>query len=368
MKFRENLIELFIEKLSKNELGLKRKTVSLVKHNPLWWQSFDWVQKKIKEILPKEEGFNIEHVGSTSIPKLSAKPILDILIVFESSEEQLKSLVLLESLGFVHKGDGVALVHGCEPDPSRHFYSYYNESKEVDYIHLHTYVKGHPDIGGLINFRDKLLKDPLLRLEYERLKKNLYEKGKIRQEYTRSKEVFIQKVLRGKSTVKTCFQNFYYMRHGISESKIKNRIDHSHMDLSEEGINQVKSKKESIRKLTIKTVFSSPITRARETAKILFPDNSIEIIEEISECTKEIWDDIESCRESEAKKLYLEKVSRGIQKIQMKKIDQPFLLIAHGGTFWALSQILGFDFTLPKTADFIYLSCEQGIWKRKRLL
>ncbi len=117
------IVKNFISYLKPKHLGLKRKTVALIPHKKEWQEAFLWVSSQIKNELL---GVDIFHVGSTSVEALAAKPILDILVIFDSKKNQLESIKKLESLGFIHKGDGVALVTGEEPDQDRHFYSYHD--------------------------------------------------------------------------------------------------------------------------------------------------------------------------------------------------------------------------------------------------
>ncbi len=57
-------------------IGLKQRTVKLVKHNPKWQQSFEREAKKIKKVFGRD-GIDMQHIGSTAIPEILAKPIID---------------------------------------------------------------------------------------------------------------------------------------------------------------------------------------------------------------------------------------------------------------------------------------------------
>ena len=189
------LVDSFTSHLSSLGLGLKRKTVRLDPHNPLWSEAFQWVFIKIKNTLaglPCE----VHHGGSTSIPGLSAKPILDLLLVFPSTEEQKKAIPLLGKIGFVFKGDIIGKMDGEKVDSERHFYSYYDDKMEVDYIHLHSFTKNHKHLLQMIEFRDLLKKDEKALMAYEKLKQDFYSSGKTRRDYTISKKDFVQEVLK----------------------------------------------------------------------------------------------------------------------------------------------------------------------------
>lgn len=160
---------------------------------------------------------------------------------------------------------------------------------------------------------------------------------------------------------------FYYMRHGLSESKIKNRVDNSKVGLSEEGRLQVQKKKPLIDSLKIDMVFSSPVARTKETAEILFPKKEIQIIPEISECTEEIWEAIARNQSSREKESYLRRVEKGFEKISPSIPLKRVFLVGHGGNFWALSEILGISFKLPLTAEVIELKKTKNNWEKRSL-
>ncbi|HAG92143.1 MAG TPA: hypothetical protein DCL41_09735 [Bdellovibrionales bacterium] len=83
-------------------LGMLRSEVTLEDHNPLWSKAFEFLEDKLSEVCGPT--FEFYHVGSTSVPGISAKPILDVLGVAQSLEalDQIKSKI--ESLGFFLEG------------------------------------------------------------------------------------------------------------------------------------------------------------------------------------------------------------------------------------------------------------------------
>lgn len=184
-----------ITHLSALGLGLKRKTVFISPPKVEWVQGFEFIRQQLLAALANCS-VHIEHTGSTSVPGLSAKPVLDILLVLEEKSALLPSIPILENLGFEYKGDGVALVQKIEPDPERHFFSFYNDEQNTDFIHLHMYAQGHPDIARLLGFRDRLRANVLLREKYQALKMQLWNEGQIRRQYTCSKSKFIYDTLK----------------------------------------------------------------------------------------------------------------------------------------------------------------------------
>ena len=162
-------------------------------------------------------------------------------------------------------------------------------------------------------------------------------------------------------------EEFYYMRHGWSHSKIEGRLDHSKLGFSPEGVSQVKEKREAVQKLGIQRVFSSPVARARETAEILFPHNTIEIVSEISECSFEVWEAISEKKATKEKEAYLEKFSSGFERIKKDLFSEKSLIVDHGGNFWAFSQILGLSFELLKPSEIVRFFKESESWKFDRV-
>lgn len=184
-----------INYLTNHDLGLKRKTVILALYNSKWAAAFNFVKAKLMATLPRETILQIEHTGSTSVPGLAAKPILDILMVLNKDVNFEITITAIEKLGFNYKGDGVALVQQTPPDPNRHFFSFYNDEEKTDFIHLHMYKQGHEDIKRLLDFRNSLRNKPDIRNNYEALKMRLWKDGYERREFTRAKGEFIHETI-----------------------------------------------------------------------------------------------------------------------------------------------------------------------------
>jgi GrpB-like predicted nucleotidyltransferase (UPF0157 family)/8-oxo-dGTP pyrophosphatase MutT (NUDIX family) len=183
----------WVRELSLYNLGLIRKTVSVHEPQDNWVEAHQWVRDEIRRVL--DSSYRIESIGSTIIPGLAAKPILDILLVYSDSEKFKRDCIGLEELGFTYKGDAVARVEGAEAQEDRHFFSFYNCEGNVDYVHLHALPRGDAKIEEFLKFRDRLCADVTLRMDYRNLKKLFREKVLVRHEYTRGKKEFVAKVL-----------------------------------------------------------------------------------------------------------------------------------------------------------------------------
>ena len=85
-------------------LGLKRGAVKLVKYNSDWKKSFEYESKKIKKALGKDI-VDIQHVGSTSIDRILAKPIIDIGVIVSSFQKKDYYIEKLSGIGYQFKQD-----------------------------------------------------------------------------------------------------------------------------------------------------------------------------------------------------------------------------------------------------------------------
>lgn len=188
-----------ISYLSSIDLGLKRKSVTIKAYNPQWVEAFDLIKKQIELCLTDKLSCRIEHIGSTSVPGLAAKPILDILLIFDNQTSLTQAIPLLERFGFTYKGDAISRVTQSSADPDRHFFSFYNKDAQdedaSDFIHAHMFCRDHVYIKPLLYFRDQLRSDSSLRDEYQNIKMQLWQGGKERSDYTLSKEKFVGKIL-----------------------------------------------------------------------------------------------------------------------------------------------------------------------------
>ena len=87
------------------KIGLKRGTVVLEKHHQEWAEAFGVEKESLKNLL-KNSVLDIQHIGSTSIPGLVAKPIIDMLMAVKSLEKVKNIRSLLESAGYEYRENG----------------------------------------------------------------------------------------------------------------------------------------------------------------------------------------------------------------------------------------------------------------------
>jgi len=169
------------ERIADTGLGVERGHVRLVPYDRRWPQLFE----NLADILRSRLGDNvlaIDHVGSTAVPGLSAKPLLDVLVAVADLQRARSLEPVLARLGFEHRPD--------EGISDRHFYR-----RLVGNLRTHHLAVAEPTSRHwreTVVFRDALRRDERLRTDYERLKWDLAEKHPDDIEaYIRGKTAFV---------------------------------------------------------------------------------------------------------------------------------------------------------------------------------
>ena len=167
-------------------LNMAHKIIEIVPYNPLWPQMFEDEMARIEQALGSH-CLEIHHIGSTSVPGLSAKEDLDILCIVDD----LKSSLSLQNTGYIFKGEFNI--------PLRCFFSKNTPSSKVN---LHVVEPGHGFIALNLYFRDYLRSHEEARHSYSTLKHRLisdpasFERGKYGfPKYTLEKNKFIKSIL-----------------------------------------------------------------------------------------------------------------------------------------------------------------------------
>jgi GrpB-like predicted nucleotidyltransferase (UPF0157 family) len=169
-------------------LGLRRGAVSLSPYDHVWARLGDRECAALQTILG-HRAVNVQHVGSTAVDGLDAKPILDIAVGLHTAPRpQVGEMVqLMEDGGYVYRGDhgtnrGLLFVRGTDA---------------VRTVHVHMIPFGDTEWTNYIGFRDYLRATPQRRHDYQHLKRDLaarhaHERGA----YTDAKAAFILDTLR----------------------------------------------------------------------------------------------------------------------------------------------------------------------------
>jgi len=159
--------------------------VEVVTYDPAWPDQFDRVARALAGALAEVDVRAIEHVGSTSVPGLAAKPVLDIDVVVPR-QSLLAAIAALERDGYRHRGDlGI---------PDRHALAAPDEHPRRN---VYVCVEDSLALRNHLTVRDTLRRDAALRREYGELKLQLATKDWPDVDaYVRRKSVVLQRVLR----------------------------------------------------------------------------------------------------------------------------------------------------------------------------
>jgi GrpB-like predicted nucleotidyltransferase (UPF0157 family) len=165
-------------------LGLTRGEVRLVPSDPSWPVTYERVKARLQGVLP-ESVLAIEHIGSTAVPGLPAKPILDVALGVRPDSDEGPIGRALESLGLIFRGraeDGTLdLNYGLEHPPRHRL------------MNVHVVAYNGPRWRAYLTFRDRLRADRTARDQYAELKARLAaEVGHDRQAYVAGKTAFVQ--------------------------------------------------------------------------------------------------------------------------------------------------------------------------------
>jgi GrpB-like predicted nucleotidyltransferase (UPF0157 family) len=164
-------------------IGLPDGVVQLAPHSPEWELLFREEAARIRSVLG-DLLLGLEHVGSTAIAGIHAKPIIDICAGVSSFEEGKGAIEPLESIGYTYRGE-----YGI---PGRHYFV----KGSPRMYHLHMFQIGAEHWELHLFFRDFLRSNPTVARDYERLKLDLADRFRAdRVAYTDGKAEFIRSVV-----------------------------------------------------------------------------------------------------------------------------------------------------------------------------
>ncbi|HHL0970201.1 TPA: GrpB family protein [Bacillus cereus] len=163
-------------------LGLPYGKVFLVPWTEEWEIEFMKEKQLIKEQIG-EHILAIHHIGSTSIPHLSAKPIIDIAIELKDNKVSIQCIEKLELLNYKYRKDVL---------PER----YYFNKGEPRTHQIHMYEQGNTYLIEQLQFRDYLIDNKAARMQYEQLKIQLSQANPTdKHQYAEDKTNFVKFIL-----------------------------------------------------------------------------------------------------------------------------------------------------------------------------
>jgi GrpB-like predicted nucleotidyltransferase (UPF0157 family) len=161
------------------------ESIRIVPYDPAWPTLFEQERSALEDGIGAWVVGGIHHVGSTAVPGLEAKPIIDILVGVESLDGSRDCFELLRTLDYLHAPYLPEEMHWfCKPHPSRRTH------------HLHLVPAGSRRYRDELAFRDRLRSSPATAADYASLKRSLAQRfAGDREAYTDAKAEFIGRVL-----------------------------------------------------------------------------------------------------------------------------------------------------------------------------
>jgi GrpB-like predicted nucleotidyltransferase (UPF0157 family) len=188
-----NRIKGQMETLEEKVARVTKEKVAIVAYDPRWPEMFEQERAHLRACLPADLLGRIEHFGSTAIPGLSAKPIIDMLVEVRSPEETKDRITpILEAQGYDY------FWRPSFGDDTPPFYAWFikrdKQGERTHHIHM---IEADFEHWDRLLFRDYLIEHPAVAKEYGDLKmrlSDLHENDRIA--YTEAKGKFINKVTR----------------------------------------------------------------------------------------------------------------------------------------------------------------------------
>lgn len=157
------------------------EAVQLVDSDPGWPAKFEGERRRLSPVLSAWLDGEMEHVGSTAVPGLLAKPVVDIMAPVHDLEAACEAIPVLEALGYFYAPHRPRMHWFCSPSPSRREF------------HLILLEKADPEWARRLAFRDCLVADARRAREYAELKREAARQHpRDREAYTRAKSSFVE--------------------------------------------------------------------------------------------------------------------------------------------------------------------------------
>jgi GrpB-like predicted nucleotidyltransferase (UPF0157 family) len=159
--------------------------VEIVAYDASWPASFDVECSLLETVLAPWLAGTIEHIGSTAVAGLPAKPVIDIMAPVHTLEASGSAIEATAALGYVYHPYQAEVMHWfCKPSP------------QLRTHHLHLVPIASPLWAQRLLFRDALRQSPALAAEYAELKLRLARQFRFdREAYTEAKAPFVHRVL-----------------------------------------------------------------------------------------------------------------------------------------------------------------------------
>lgn len=145
--------------------AMKKRPYSIQEYNPEWVSKFELIKKFLQEVF-EEKAIQIEHIGSTSIPGMKAKPVIDIAVLVNDIEPFTNERKLMEEAGY-------KTIDNYIGPNTLIFYKEDKDQRKTENIHI--WPKNHPKADRTILMRDYFRTHPEQAKRYQELKEKLTE-------------------------------------------------------------------------------------------------------------------------------------------------------------------------------------------------
>jgi GrpB-like predicted nucleotidyltransferase (UPF0157 family) len=159
--------------------GREQREVVIVDYSPAWPERFYRERRRIEAALGPTAR-RIEHIGSTAVPGLAAKPVVDLLVTVDDPDDEAAYVPRLEAAGYVLRVREPG--HRMLRTPQRD-------------VHVHVWAAGSDEERRHLVFRDRLRASPEDRAEYERQKRALARRWRDVNYYARAKTPVVERIM-----------------------------------------------------------------------------------------------------------------------------------------------------------------------------
>jgi len=137
--------------------GRERRAIVIADHDPRWADRFEAEAQRLRRALGAT-ALRVEHIGSTAVPGLAAKPVIDVLVGVEDPDDEAMLRPRLEAVGYELRVREPG--HLMFRTPARD-------------VHVHVWRDDDPEVRRHLRFRDRLRSSAADRVAYEELKREL---------------------------------------------------------------------------------------------------------------------------------------------------------------------------------------------------
>jgi len=167
------------------------RVIEVVDYDPVWITAFE-EEAALLTVVFGQRVIEVHHIGSTAVPGLDAKPIIDILVILNHTYDINSFDRAMEDVGYRVRGECLdATIPGT---PGRFYFT--KETNGVRSHHVHVYAKGHREILDKLAFRDYLRAHRNKAAAYAELKRRIAAQYRFDNVgYMRAKDGFVKSAL-----------------------------------------------------------------------------------------------------------------------------------------------------------------------------